>query len=142
MMYDNKTCERVIQSNQQHLTTFVFFVYNQLTFMSDFRPDTYSVKIITYNLKRNIFMLSVLSLIQNIALKTEKKDLIVQKIIRSWSVREIPPQTHLCLDDLQLTVPPIPPSGSRYCNNIDIHYTLQVTIIYHRLFFLSLTLRL
>lgn len=68
------------------------------------------------------------NLVMNIALKTEKKDLIVQKIIRSWSVREIPPQTHLCLDDLQLTVPPIPPSGSRYCNNIDIHYTLQFTV--------------
>lgn len=57
-------------------------------------------------------------------------------------MREIPPQTHLSLDDLQLTVPPLPPSGSRYCNNIDIHYTLQVTMIYYRLFSLSLTPRL
>lgn len=56
-------------------------------------------------------------------------------------MQEIPPQTHLSLDDLQLTVPPLPPSGSRYCNNIDIHYTLQVTMIYYRLFSLSLTPR-
>lgn len=54
----------------------------------------------------------------------------------------IPPQTHLSLEDLQLTVPPLPPSGSRYCNNIDIHYTLQVTITYYRMFFLALTPRL
>eukprot|EP00105_Crassostrea_gigas_P004191 XP_011417330.1 PREDICTED: arrestin domain-containing protein 17 [Crassostrea gigas] len=68
------------------------------------------------------------NLFMNITLKTEKKDLVVQKIIRSWSVPEIPPQTHLSLDDLQLTVPPLPSSGSRYCNNIDIHYTLQFTV--------------
>ncbi|XP_022333363.2 arrestin domain-containing protein 5-like [Crassostrea virginica] len=68
------------------------------------------------------------SLVMNTALRTKDKDLLTEEVIRNWPVQEIPANSTSTLNDIELVVPPLPSSGSRFCNNIDIHYSLKLCV--------------
>ncbi|XP_048735906.1 arrestin domain-containing protein 17-like [Ostrea edulis] len=80
------------------------------------------------NKTQNTLKNASLDLKMNITLKATDKERFLQKDVRTWRLGEIQANTTLCLDDLHLVVPPLPSSGSRFCNNIDVHYCLQLTV--------------
>ncbi|XP_062608933.1 arrestin domain-containing protein 17-like [Saccostrea cucullata] len=68
-----------------------------------------------------------LEIIMNVTLKATDKEHSLQRSMKTWHLQEIQGNTTLSLDNIRLVVPPLPPSGSRFCNNIDVHYCLQLT---------------
>ncbi|XP_061172002.1 arrestin domain-containing protein 17-like [Saccostrea echinata] len=79
------------------------------------------------NQSQNALKTVFLDLIMNVTLKATNKEHSVQRSVKTWHLHEIQGNTTLSLDNIQLVVPPLPPSGSRFCNNIDVHYCLQLT---------------